>query len=207
MELPTPDDEFLRWEFQAAGQNALNWYLSAKSLFDAATELYSRYEAARGVWASRFTRDELGIPQAIPKPFTPEEMAQFKHTEFGSVAIMLLGFGLENLGKALLIRANPSLVSGTDGIRQIKTHRLENLLPQCGYKPTKKDKGVLSILSEYVEWAGRYPIPTKPLKPDRPGASQGLSTLRGSVEWVWSLGRPIFDRLEKKWNADGKPAA
>ena len=75
---------------------------------------------------------------------------------------MLVGLALENYYKGTIVALRPrSEVIENDKLTAlIKTHNLENLAREAGVN-TSDIKSFLDVLSDYVEWKGRYPLPTK----------------------------------------------
>ena len=76
-----------------------------------------------------------------------------------NVALMLAGFGIENLAKATLIRGDDAAVQDDSLVGHLKTHDLNTLVRRCGITPTAEQDYVLRILSRQVKCSGRYPFP------------------------------------------------
>jgi predicted dienelactone hydrolase len=80
---------------------------------------------------------------------------------------MLLGFAVENLLKAAIVKRNPrQIFDETERIHALpkifKTHDLIWLCCQAGIALTKKQTETVTRISGLVVWAGRYPIPLVP---------------------------------------------
>ncbi|WP_063704345.1 hypothetical protein [Pseudoalteromonas gelatinilytica] len=65
---------------------------------------------------------------------------------------MLMGMSFELLFKAHCVGA---------GIRFGATHDLVSLAKTANFTMSKEENGILNVLSEYIIWDGRYPIPKR----------------------------------------------
>lgn len=70
-----------------------------------------------------------------------------------STYIMLFGMSLEALFKAHCVAQN------IDNPRINKSHQLTEVASIAGIKLDKSENKILDILSEYIIWDGRYPVP------------------------------------------------
>jgi hypothetical protein len=105
---------------------------------------------------------------------------------------MLAGMMIETLAKAVLVERNQIV-----RISELKNHNLKELVVAAGYSPNPEEIVFLDRLSEFVRWAGRYPVPLKPTNlavNDEQGRRQlvGGSLLGADVV----LARTIADGLE-----------
>jgi hypothetical protein len=129
--------------FDKAGRNPRKWYSKAMQLYNAAKALEDRvkYESYQG--------KEL--------PIVPPNMEE----RIKCVYFMLSGFAIENLFKGILVNRGQSCVS--DGKLIVKhwgkNHRLVNLANLSELTLLPEDTLLLEILTQYILWAGRYPIP------------------------------------------------
>lgn len=73
------------------------------------------------------------------------------------VALMLYGLAIENLAKAVTVAADSPLDS--KGRVSFKSHKLAALVTSAKIRVSPKDELFLNKLTEFVEWAGRYPVP------------------------------------------------
>lgn len=73
-----------------------------------------------------------------------------------SVALMLAGFSIENMLKALYISKNSAFDSS--GRFALATHNLRRLADDVGVSLTKDERVLLERLEHYLTWAGRYPV-------------------------------------------------
>lgn len=87
----------------------------------------------------------------------PEPIRGVTHCQYHAVALMLIGYSLEICLKAMLI-INKGVAAYQAEEKKYYHHSLERL---AEFVPglNAKDKAVLSGLSHFVRWAGRYPDP------------------------------------------------
>jgi len=191
--------EFLKWEFQTAGRAPLLWFSSANALGTAADTAYGRYTHCRRTWESSFpSQSPDGLPIASGRALTPDEVNSLGDAGQGGVALMLLGFAIENICKAILVGRNSSLVDGDAGLNEsLQTHDLKELATKCGQPLDTDEAQVLELLSEFSIWAGRYPIPLRavPRDPARPGQGYWVRQRMGPIPAIWEKARPILDSL------------
>lgn len=87
----------------------------------------------------------------------PESIRGACDSQYCAVGLMLAGYSLEACLKAMIIMKN-----GIDEFIKIEKkhrhHRLQNL---ANFVPdlSSKDKAILTLLTHFVYWAGRYPDP------------------------------------------------
>ncbi|MDK9738148.1 hypothetical protein KI655_12660 [Vibrio sp. D404a] len=72
-----------------------------------------------------------------------------------STYLMLMGMSFEVLFKAHCV------AQGIEDERLKNTHELAEIARIAGFKLSKEDNKVMSVLSAYIVWDGRYPIPKK----------------------------------------------
>ncbi len=114
------------------------------------------------------------------------------------VALMLYGLAIENLAKAIVVATGSPL--DKKGRIAFKTHKLVDLVRNTKIRMTSKDEFLLNKLTEFVEWAGRYPVPLSfgKMQPFRwPDGSFGPahgSMSVGDIEHA----RKVIQRLAKK---------
>ncbi|WP_435235908.1 hypothetical protein ACR30L_19570 [Psychromonas sp. PT13] len=68
----------------------------------------------------------------------------------GDTYLMLMGLSFELLLKSFYVANDKPVPSH---------HGLDNLTSECFYQPTKKEIIILRVLSGYITWQGRYPVP------------------------------------------------
>ena len=95
-----------------------------------------------------------GTPNLEPMP---EDLRGISHCQYYAVALMLVGYSLEICLKAMLIVKKGVAVCQVEEKKHYH-HSLEKL---AEFIPglSEKDKAILSGLSHFVMWAGRYPDP------------------------------------------------
>lgn len=127
-----------------------SWHITARHLMGAAGTLW----ACKNEQRSTELVTELGLDtefsmvHALRRPY-----------------LMLCGMSLELLFKAIVV---------AKGERpNTKTHDLRTLALNAGVAFTAKQQGQLDLLSQYIAWAGRYPVP----RPERATDYQKLYLL------------------------------
>jgi hypothetical protein len=75
---------------------------------------------------------------------------------------MLYGFALENLVKGVIVCREPDLVT-KDGLRNWpgQSHDLARLFERAEVSVTEEERAALEIVSQLIEWSGRYPTPMR----------------------------------------------
>jgi hypothetical protein len=83
----------------------------------------------------------------------------------GDVALMLAGMALENIIKAVLAKQGMIKLKGEGQDRQldkmVACHKLDRLIDNAEIEVDDDQRRTLELLSEHVEWKGRYPTPIK----------------------------------------------
>src|ERR1051325_3774090 len=75
---------------------------------------------------------------------------------------MLLGYAIECALKALLLRNGHKLGTATGTLEpRFKSHKLVNLVDHTGTDVSAAEREALVWVSCYIEYMGRYPLPTK----------------------------------------------
>jgi hypothetical protein len=121
--------------FERSGKDHREWLRDAKDLHRAAGALWQRRPSARD---------------------DPAEFADWVFSEH-KVAMMLEGLALETLAKAALVRVDPDRYI-RKGTWWRKTHDLLKLAGEAGL-PSGDVEEMLVLLTTFIEWAGKYPIP------------------------------------------------
>lgn len=99
-------------------------------------------------------------------------------TKREAVYLMLMGLALENLAKGIIARKSygketTDVTAYEEKIKNLKitlndgktisinTHRLDELYcaKNIGFQISSTERDHLKIISEYIEWKGRYPVP------------------------------------------------
>lgn len=135
------------WEFEAYLASDHKVWLSKAHDMRQSAELLVQYDA-----------------EVFEKVFKEREQTRLPPFWTAGPARMMMGFALENLFKALLLK-NPehlqkafskegNLSWGKDG------HNLIKLSEEAGVEREKKQKRYLELWQMCATWAGRYPLPT-----------------------------------------------
>lgn len=74
-------------------------------------------------------------------------------------AMMLIGMAIENLLKGILIARDSSLIENGKTASRLKTHDLTKLITWAGISIDKYDTQLCALLSDFITWQGRYPVP------------------------------------------------
>lgn len=79
-------------------------------------------------------------------------------------AVMLWGYGLENLAKSIIVCKDPGVIKEKN--RQVSTpwgkehgHQLVWLMEAAGVILTNDQRELLNFMTKVTVWGGRYPIP------------------------------------------------
>ena len=137
-------DDFLKWSYGVAGENPLAWQVSAKDLLDAAMAVKAKVQ-----------------------PIGNGGMHSL-----ACVEAMLLGMALECLLKGLYIRRHRvwedpakehALVKdGTYvGVKGAGDHELLQLAVAAGVTVSQSEQSILIRLTDFIKYAGRYPVPLR----------------------------------------------
>jgi hypothetical protein len=130
-----------RQNFQQVAAMPLTWQMTADSLMRASAALVPLIEAD-----SRAALDPS--QNAFDAPVA-------------HVYMLLAGLAIENLAKALVAgRSSPATV-GDALAPDLKSHDLVDLLHRTGLTLSADETYLAERLQSFVEWAGRYPIPTR----------------------------------------------
>ncbi len=77
-------------------------------------------------------------------------------------ALLLIGYGIENLLKGLWVNKNNPNKEQVESDRinsRIATHNLSELAKEIGLDLSEEEISTLNVFREIIEWRGRYPIP------------------------------------------------
>jgi hypothetical protein len=147
---------------------------------------------------------ELAFQEPDPLPgeirersSTPEEIAALVDLNADGVSTMLLASAVECLLKAKLASDGVRLIS-PDGVLQerFRTHNLRRLATEADLKLPEISLRILDGLSAFLEWRGRYPIPTK-WERLRELESLKLGTIRDFQEKARDLADRVLDLLNR----------
>jgi hypothetical protein len=150
----TKQDENWLQRIRLSAANPLPWYTHARTLRQAAEDLWQA-----GNEHERSPGSELGstVLYAAGNP-------EFQQPETGgstsAVCFMLFGFALENLVKGIIVCRDPSRVtkSGFKGWGK-KGHKLIELFDLAEIPLDEDERKLLGRVTRLTEWKGRYPLP------------------------------------------------
>ncbi len=101
------------------------------------------------------------------------ELQEIPYANLGGVFWLNAGLALENLFKGIIIQGNPNCVVNGFVTKALKTHNLLKLAKQASFDLDVMDAFFLSVGTECVMWAGRYPCSTKADETAPPVFSEG----------------------------------
>jgi hypothetical protein len=102
------------------------------------------------------------LPKSIEDFKGPPVSPRLAFLDCAQVSQMLLGMSLEALLKGLLVASGTPVASGGLLKRELASHDLKWIAANLEYRLlilSDEDRAHLAELSEFVTWAGRYPIP------------------------------------------------
>lgn len=167
------------------------WTSRAQELAYAANVLYERASAATAT-----------VVKKNPPNGVPETQRLLSEMGMNSVAMMLAGFAMENMLKALRVAQlnSESPVSENDRrvMKLTKTHDLGKLAKDAGIETGSIAIEALETLRQFLEWAGRYsrPVNRKSFWPDNPTAKVPVIPPQ---TWVTFLG--LFEEASNRVKA------
>jgi len=124
--------------FQIVGGEPHSWFMAARQLKKSADLIGNALKE---------------VCSAYPDDRAPyEQLAVFKGY------MLLAGLAMENLLKGILAGRDQKIVTPTALNKRFKTHRLCSLALQVLQDLTEHDQDLLKRLTDFVSWAGRYPI-------------------------------------------------
>lgn len=135
--------QFWQRQFQLKANEPGSWVLEARRLKRAADLVFEK------------------VATDLEKMARGSSPTELENLECTKAASLLYGLSLENLLKGLIIRNEGSRISSWTLRRWPgRGHNLVSLSKRAGVALDANSCDLLSRLSAYVEWAGRYPIPT-----------------------------------------------
>lgn len=139
-----PPERFYEEEFEFGGLIPDRWISQARRLRASADLLYGAY------------LKDLRMFGKVRK------VSSLKSLEHVMPATLLYGFALENLLKAILVQNDQSRVrNGRLAPWPGGGHDLPALAREAEVALDPVETDVLNRLSQFIKWAGRYPIPKK----------------------------------------------
>ena len=96
-------------------------------------------------------------------------LEQAPHANLGGVFWLNAGFALENLLKGIIVKDKPDFVINGRITRPLQTHNLFKLAKRASIDLNVIEAFYLSVGTQCMIWAGRYPSSTKPEEKAPPG--------------------------------------
>ena len=129
-----------------------------------------------------------------PRTLVGEELSDALDEQTIWVYFMLMGLAIENLLKGILMAQHPEYLHQKTRLSNlVKTHDLLRLCNACGLATTPSESDLLSMLTEYVVWRGKYPVPLEIADmPPRRRGTEGTSTGSG----IPYLGRKTREEMD-----------
>ena len=126
-----PRDDFLWWSYHVSGEKPAAWQVSAKHLLAAA--------------------------MAVKAKVHPFENAM---DPLARIEAMLLGMALECILKGMYIRRRHALVKDGEyvGVKDAGAHQLLQFADAAGVTLSQPERSILTRLTDFIKYAGRYPI-------------------------------------------------
>jgi hypothetical protein len=158
---PASEAEFFEWSNIEGARNPGNWIAHGKALMASS-------RAIREAWAASVTRMAAGIEAAAARGWPPGSFEDDDHEEgirrSANIGLMLAGQALEDLLKALIVARDPTVVGpGRTRGRLFDEGLGHNLVAlaedeRTGAAISDAERDLLHRLTEFVKWAGRYPL-------------------------------------------------
>jgi len=136
-------EELRETRFERQKKKAISWYWNASDLRG----------SAGAIWASMHETEFASIPKRLGLG------ADFSFSiACPAVYLMLWGMAIKLILKAIIVK------KGGEPKHQ---HNLLDHWKEAGLESTETQHGLLSILTEAITWAGRYPVPKEEAKFDQ----------------------------------------
>lgn len=180
---PSSSPAFLLTQFEKVGREPDMWHTSAYGLKHAADAVLAKIKADMTALAS-------GKPSA----------KHFRKLPVVYAYMLLAGLAIENLIKGLSIKKDSALIDNGKLDQSLGKHDLLALARKAGVRLTEEERSLVERLTEYVIWAGRYPIPKRSDSYLLRGA--GGSGSAPTVYWTRNdpvLINRLYKRLTKKF--------
>jgi hypothetical protein len=130
---------------------------------DVLDEIHSRHNESSLMWELKGVELRYAMEVLFRQIFA-DGAKNLKHRtrkalrpSFHPTALMLAGMMIECYAKAVLVDRQEYAK-----LPKLKTHNLKDAVVAAGYSPNERETAFLGRLSEFLRWAGRYPVPWKP---------------------------------------------
>lgn len=147
--------QMLQRQFDLQMAMPLSWLLAAWKLRRSADLVFATANSAHLRDMARLEQElQTGTFGSGSRTLQGQELLDAHDSALWSVYLMLIGMGIECLLKGL--------IASRDGPASVRlTHDLADLAAALGDDLTPREWELLDILSDHIEWQGRYPAPTK----------------------------------------------
>lgn len=172
--------------FERRKRLAIYWYNKSSDLRGSAGALWASMDTTR----SKEITEELGLGKGFSMKIATGPV-------YG-----ICGMSLELLYKAIVVAKGEE--------PNTNSHKLSDLAKDAGMSVTVQQVGLLEILSEYIMWNGRYPVPkkhenmqhlndlsSKYLYEKNPFGKSYILRPNGALNWesfnmLWSEGHSVY---------------
>jgi hypothetical protein len=159
------------------------------------------FAVAKAGWHRTSELDSMEPPpppgETHSRLLNQEEKAAWIDSSLWSVSMLLLAYAIESLVKVYLVKSGVSLVNQNGALQgKFKTHKLRKLAEYAKLDLPAADLKILDCLTHFLEWRGRYPIPTK-----REYYDEFNKMRLGSIEEVCTSAFALCDRIFQLLNA------
>jgi hypothetical protein len=153
------DRQIAHRDFHNGARHQLMWWLSARRLKRSADYIFEIYYRATFLQIEQHFR-ETSEEQSSSRILEGQELETQYDSELGSVYWFLMGCAFENIVKGVCVSRHPELVLDTGTFdKRLTTHDLVKLSQLAGIELSAEEISFFRILSKYVMWQGRYPLP------------------------------------------------
>jgi len=145
--------------FELGARLPISWKSVSLTLKHAADRLYDLYYDATLRHVSRVLEeaDKGGLIEGS-RTLEGRELEDHRDGQLISAYLLLIGYAIENLLKAILMIQHPEYFKPDSKLTDIRSHDLAGLCNRCGIA-VQDQATLLEKLTSYIEWQGKYPIP------------------------------------------------
>jgi hypothetical protein len=169
-------------QFEAGARWAISWKSASMTLKYAADRLYNHYNDGQNRISMRlleeFEKSERKAGSRTLK-LEGQELIDYRDGGLISVYFLLIGYAIENLLKGILMIKHPEYFKPDQKIVDIQSHDLVGLTKRCKIVLQQEETVLLTKLTTYVVWQGKYAIPLRSdemfgeMKPDGTWVTRG----------------------------------
>jgi hypothetical protein len=162
------------------------WLAYSEQLAESAEAVWSHSPETMDVETKPIEDGKTLITKTFPKPHP---------------YLLLAGFALENILKAILIVDDPTLISTGVLDAKVKSHDLAKLATDCGLLILSEEESeLLATCSGAIPYWGRYPIPLH--HKVRRDVEHVTSTMRETFNKLhYRLCKLVYDKIKDGWDS------